>query len=310
MTRPFDHVVVVFNPKSTGHAQRAAEDLAQDLAGRVPRLPVQLRATQYAGHAREIARDTATCGGALIVSVSGDGGYNEVVNGVMDSGPATAVTAVFAAGNANDHRRATGHQPLAEAITAGTTRPLDLLRLTLNSTTPAGGVEASLGAGVGTTPGTGVHYAHSYIGLGISPSVAVALTGAAKGSVREILTTIRAWAHFHPVALLTDHGREDFDSLIFANITGMAKYVTLTDNSHPDDGHFEVVALRHTARWRLAGTALRATSRGLGTQPTTQHYRFHTLAPTPVQLDGELLTLPTTTPVSIDIVPAALQTLG
>lgn len=36
----------------------------------------------------------------LIVSVSGDGGYNEVVNGVVQAGNPNAVCAVMAAGNA------------------------------------------------------------------------------------------------------------------------------------------------------------------------------------------------------------------
>jgi hypothetical protein len=40
--------------------------------------------------------------------VSGDGGYNEVVDGVMQAGDTGTVCAVMAAGNANDHRRTTG----------------------------------------------------------------------------------------------------------------------------------------------------------------------------------------------------------
>ena len=72
-------------------------------------------------------------GSPLIVSVSGDGGYNEVVNGVMDAGNDRAVCAVRAAGNANDHRRVTREQPLADAIVAGDVRRIDLLRLTVGS---------------------------------------------------------------------------------------------------------------------------------------------------------------------------------
>ncbi|MBO0745819.1 MAG: acylglycerol kinase family protein, partial [Candidatus Dormibacteraeota bacterium] len=143
----FDRVVVIFNPASSGPAEELAEDLRRDLASRLPTMPVSVSPTQRAGHARELARGAAGTGRPLIVSVSGDGGYNEVVNGVMESGSTDAVCAVRAAGNANDHRRATRERPLAEAIEAGQIRRIDLLRLTV---------------GAGTTAHR--QYAHSYIG--------------------------------------------------------------------------------------------------------------------------------------------------
>lgn len=78
----------------------------------------------------------------------------------------------------------------------------------------------------------------------------------------------------------------------------------------PDDGRFEVITLPHTAKWRILGVAVRAATRGLGPQPTAEHYAFTTLKPIPLQLDGELLTLDAATPVRIDIAPRALTTVG
>ena len=86
MNRPFDAVEIVFNPNSTGDAQERADELAEQLAKRAPELPVTLRPTERAGHGREIARDAARGGRPLVVSVSGDGGYNDVVNGLMEAG--------------------------------------------------------------------------------------------------------------------------------------------------------------------------------------------------------------------------------
>jgi diacylglycerol kinase (ATP) len=87
--------------------------------------------TERAGHARDLARETAQTGHPLIVSVSGDGGYNEVVDGVLQAGNDNAVCAVKAAGNANDHRRTTAQRSIIDAITAGEVRRIDLLRLTI-----------------------------------------------------------------------------------------------------------------------------------------------------------------------------------
>jgi diacylglycerol kinase (ATP) len=290
----FDRIVVIFNPASSGPAEQLAEELRSDLARRLPTMPVSLLRTRRAGHARELARDAAATGRPLIVSVSGDGGYNDVVDGVMQSGNTDAVCAVRAAGNANDHRRATRQRPLAEAIEAGEIHRIDLLRLTV---------------GTGATAHT--QYAHSYIGVGLTPAVAEDLEREGGGSLREIGSALRTFVRFRPFRVeLEDGSRPRFDSLLFANIHVMAKYATLSENGRLDDGLFEVIALRHTAKWRLLGVALKAATRGLGPQPTASRYTFTTLKPTPLQLDGELLMVDAATPVQVDIAPAALATVS
>ncbi|WP_369137949.1 diacylglycerol/lipid kinase family protein [Modestobacter versicolor] len=290
---PFDRIVLVFNPHSTGDAPASAEELRAELARRLPDVPLELRPTQYAGHAREIAREVAAAGSPLLVSVSGDGGYNEVVDGVVQAGNDRAVCAVRAAGNANDHRRTTREHHLADAIVAGDVRRIDLLRLTL-----AGGDADQ------------VRYAHSYIGVGLTPVVAVDLEAGGKGSWREIVSVVRGFARFRPFPIrLEDGRRRTIDSLVFANISQMAKYATLSEGAAPDDGLFEVVTQQRTGKLRVLATAVRAATRGLGPQPSATHYAFTTLAPMPLQLDGELVELAAGTRVSVDIAPRALATV-
>ena len=162
--RPFDRVVLIFNPASTGDASALAAELCAELQRRQPDLPVTLQPTEHAGHARDLARDAARTGRPLLVSVSGDGGYNEVVDGAMQAGNDAAVCAVLPAGNANDHRRATREQPLADAIVTGSVTRIDLLRLTVGGSSPT------------------TRYAHSYVGLGLTPVVAVDVEKGGKGS--------------------------------------------------------------------------------------------------------------------------------
>ena len=149
---------------------------------------------------------------------------------------------------------------------------IDLLKLTVDGTT---------------------RYAHSYIGLGLTPVVAVDLEKGGKGSLREMVTTVRAFARFRPFEIVRpDQTRERFDSIVFANINQMAKVATLSeDEGRPDDGTFEVITLRHTAKWRILATALRAASRGLGPQPSVREYAFTTVKPMPLQIDGEVMDL-------------------
>lgn len=289
VARAYDRVVIVFNPNSTGDAQERAEELKSGLAERAADLPVELRPTEYAGHAREIAREEAGSGAPLVVSVSGDGGYNEVVDGLMKAGETRAVAAVLAAGNANDHRRVVGRRPLLDAIVDGRTERLDLLRLSVDDEEP--------------------RHAHSYIGLGITPVVALELERGGKGSIKEILTTVRAFSRFRPFTIEVDGGRQDFDSLVFANIAEMAKYATLSEDSRPDDGVFEVVLLPHSSKLRVLATAVKAAVRGLGPQPSVREYAFRTVDPMPLQVDGEVLDLDAGARVRVDIVPAALATV-
>ncbi|MDP9389804.1 MAG: diacylglycerol kinase [Actinomycetota bacterium] len=289
----FDRIVLIFNPQSTGNAPQAAEELRTQLASRLPAVPLELSPTQHAGHARDLAREAAGSGRPLIVSVSGDGGYNEVVNGVMDAANEHAVCAVRAAGNANDHRRVTREQPLADAIVAGDVRRMDLLRLT-----------------VGSGPSAMVRYAHSYIGVGLTPVVAVDLEKGGKGSWREIVSVVRAFSRFRPFPIRLENGRRrSIDSLVFANISEMAKYAILSEDGRPDDGRFEVITQRRTGKLRVLAMAIRAATRGLGPQPKATHFAFTALAPMPLQLDGELLELDADTAVAVDIAPRALATI-
>jgi diacylglycerol kinase (ATP) len=294
-TEAFDRVVVIFNPNSTGRAPELAEELRAELADRLPELPVRMSPTQHAGHGRDLARETAAAGGRpLIVSVSGDGGYNEVVDGVMQAGNPDVVAAVMAAGNANDHRRTTRERRLADAVVAGEVYRIDLLRMT-----------------IGTGPGARTHYAHSYIGVGLTPVVAVDLEKGGKGSFREIVSVLRTFARFRPFTIVLEDGsHRSVDSLLFANISEMAKFATLSESGRPDDGRFEVITVPHTAKWRILGVAIRAATSGLGPQPTATRYGFTTLKPTPLQLDGEVIALEPGTPVCVEMAPRALATIS
>ncbi len=123
----FDRIVLVYNPANPRIPLTLAESVRDDLRRQLPDMPVTFQPTRYPGHARELAHAAAGTGRPLIIAVSGDGVYNEVVNGIMDVDGSSAVSAVAAGGNANDHRRSTRRMPLVAAIVDGRARQLDLL---------------------------------------------------------------------------------------------------------------------------------------------------------------------------------------
>ncbi|MHA7189711.1 diacylglycerol/lipid kinase family protein [Arthrobacter sp. MDT2-16] len=296
--RRFDAITIIFNPNSTGDAPTLAEELRNELAPALPETDVRLTPTEHAGHAIDLAREAASAGNALVVSVSGDGGYNEVVNGVMASGRDDVVSAVLAAGNANDHSRVTGRKPLGEAIVEGNVRRIDLLRISI------GGTDA--------VPAADPVYAHSYIGFGLTPIMAIDLEKGSKGAMKEMFSVVRTFRKFKPFEIRQSDGkRRKFDSLVFANISQMAKYATLSEaDDHPADGKFEVITFPHMAKWKILLTALRASTKGLGDQPSYSQYRFSTLKPLPYQIDGEVKDVAAGTDITIDSVRQALAILG
>ena len=288
----FDRAVLVFNPGKPGMTAMI-NGLQRELAAGAPELQVDLLPTDFAGQARDLARSVAATGSPLLVSVSGDGGYNEVVNGVMDVPGSKAVCTVVAAGNANDHQRSMPERPLLEAVREGPVRQIDLLRITFGQAQPAQ-----------------VHYAHSYIGFGLTPLMAIGIEHGGKGKILELLSVARTLSHLRPFELVrADGATARFDSLILANISRMAKYGTVSESVGPDDGRFEVVTLPHSGRWKMALMTLRAVTMGLGNQPSVSSYAFTTRDAVPCQIDGEVRHLPAATHVLVESAKGALAVI-
>ncbi|MFF1254772.1 diacylglycerol/lipid kinase family protein [Pseudarthrobacter sp. NPDC058329] len=288
----FDRVVLIFNPGRAGMTERIdglQRDLGLDLQG----LPVELLPTESAGHARELARSEAAQGVPLIVSVSGDGGYNEVVNGVMDVLDSRAVCTVLPAGNANDHHRSMPARSLTDAIRESRVRRIDLLKITFRG-----------------ARGEQVQYAHSYVGFGLTPLMAIGIEKGGKGKVLELVSVARTLSGLRPFELVRDDGATaQFDSLILANISRMAKYGTVSESHHPNDGRFEVVTLPHAGRWKMALMTLRAVTLGLGHQPSVSSYAFTTRNAVPCQIDGEVVHVQAGTHVLVESATGALATI-
>jgi YegS/Rv2252/BmrU family lipid kinase len=95
--------------------------------------PCSMFATQYPGHARELAATAATQGIDTVIVIGGDGTVNEVVNGLLTSGrdPLPRV-GIIPAGSSNDFSKSLGiPQHLREAcrvIVKGKAREVDVGR--------------------------------------------------------------------------------------------------------------------------------------------------------------------------------------
>jgi diacylglycerol kinase family enzyme len=99
--------LLVVNPKATTFSSRVRDVLAQALASETR---LELVETKARAHAVELSAAAAADGYDLVVALGGDGTVNEVVNGLLASGPGPSVPdlAVVPGGNANVFARALG----------------------------------------------------------------------------------------------------------------------------------------------------------------------------------------------------------
>src|SRR3954465_5275113 len=77
--------LVVVNPAATSTTAKMRDVLVGALASE---LKLDVVETAHRGHARELGAEAAREGIDLVVAVGGDGTVNEVVNGLLTTGPA------------------------------------------------------------------------------------------------------------------------------------------------------------------------------------------------------------------------------
>jgi len=288
-------IIIIFNPNSTGPSGDMAKALKRQLEKSISGLKVDLHSTKYAGHARKIAYDCAKASRRpLIISSSGDGGYNEVINGAIDAQAEDArpTCAVLPAGNANDHCRTLQDGSLFDAIVADRHTKLDLLELSIQ------------GGGKSTS-----RYAHSYIGLGLTPVVAVELNKTSLNAMRELWIILKTFAKLRPFKIKHAGKIIKLDSILFANIGQMAKILTVAANARPDDGQFEVVTFPHGRKFALIRKLLKASAGGVQQKKSYKSYRFTSLKRMPVQLDGEVQFISKDSVVTVKAAHQILRTI-
>jgi len=123
--------LLIINPRATAMTGRDAGLVVRALGSR---LELDTRQTQYRGHAGELAAASASRGYDLVVTFSGDGTVNEVVNGIMQVPEGRPALAPIPGGGANVFARTLGLpadaggavQRILSAVAAGTRRKIGL----------------------------------------------------------------------------------------------------------------------------------------------------------------------------------------
>lgn len=284
-------VLVLYNPKSTGQSQRNATRFAKKLNKLTGEKQVILTPTNHPGHAEELTYKTALKSKSLfVVSSSGDGGYNEVVNGALraQAEGATVVTGLLPSGNANDHYKALHKPYVIKRIKAGNIRQVDVLKI--SSTINGKPWE---------------RYAHSYIGFGMSSEIGKALNEADLNPANELLIAAKAFVKFQAFTAKVDGKKQSFQSILMSNVGRMSKVLSLSKKAKVDDGLFEFVTAEDN-KAKLIATLAKSATIGVPHEEQRKSYTFETVEALPVQLDGEVFELDANSKVRIVIARHAL----
>lgn len=287
----FHTAVVIFNPNSTGNSESNAREFADRLKKADKKISVNVIATEYAGHAEKIAAEHAASDKTVIVSSSGDGGYNEVVNGVLLAN-GRCVIAVLPSGNANDHYHALASDDFVKNIIKGKTRTIEAIKMQSR---------------VDGKPWT--RYAHSYVGFGITPKIGKELTIRKLNAFNEKWHTVYHLMRFKHVDISREKVVNRYSSLVFSTIGRMSKIIRLDESADHADGKMEVYETLYRSPWQLLGTLLHASLKGLTKNERVTDYQLKTIDKTMVQLDGEVFTMDADSNVKLTCVQGAITTV-
>lgn len=282
-------IIIIYNPKSTGNSQQNAKALEKQL--RTNNKDVSLFKTTHPGHGEELAAKYAAQNQeVMLISSSGDGGYHEVVNGVLSHSTKKVVVGVLPSGNANDHASAVGSNALLEAILEKDIQYIDTIKVS------------------GTVDGKPwTRYAHSYAGIGVTATAAKRLTEERPNALTEKWIVAHSLLSFRYVKVTEKGKLRRYSSVLFGNIDRMSKVIKLSENSSITDGKFEMSTIPFRSKLRLLIYLLTAAIVGLRDARSLSRYTCRTIHPTPIQLDGEFFMLDAKSTVTVESVKRNLR---
>jgi diacylglycerol kinase family enzyme len=287
--------MLVVNPKATATSERERDILARALGSDLKLDVVQ---TTHRGHAIELGAQAAELGLDLVVVLGGDGTINEIVNGLLGSGPRNPAApdppalAVVPGGSTNVFSRALG---IARDPVVATSELLESLRVGRRRRIGLGRVDDrwftfTAGLGIDADAVRRVEIARR---KGKSPTPS--------RYTRKTIRSFLAMDRRHPSLTLEVPGEEPVPGLFLGIVANTApwtyfrsKPIVLTPDVSFDTG-LDLVAMRrmrlHGTLWSVSGmiTPDGVRGRSVAVYRDLSEFRLSGEVPMPLQVDGDYL---------------------
>ena len=290
----YSSVSIIYNPKSSGHSKRNAIELQRLLQKEQTfAVPVDIIPTERAGHAEELAYELAKASPKpLIISASGDGGYHEVINGVVraQAEGAEPTTGLLPSGNANDHYHSIRSGATNALLHNEKPRSIDLLHISVTS-----------------GKDTWERYAHSYVGIGITAAASIRYNQNKLNPLKEWVISFQTIYHNQPSKVLVDGTEKLYDSLIVSNVNRLGKIFVTSSTARVDDGKFEIIGLQSKSKAELLQQLAKALATRTSNWSQASEFAFTTVDKQDIQMDGEIRQLPAGAKVEIRCKPRMLR---
>lgn len=305
MTSPIGPLALVVNPEAGGRkGSRRLDRLRRALDDQG--LDHEVRATLAPGDGARAARQALEDGARLLVAVGGDGTVHEVVNGMLDGDGRAHVTGavlgVVAAGSGCDFVRTFGlpsrPAPAAARLAGGGVRAVDVARI--------GFVDG------GGRPASRFFVNIAEAGLGASTAARAVRMPRSLGQSRYLAAFWAVLPGYRPGSARIDaDGAPVYDgravNVVAANCRYFGGGMHISPRSDPGDGALELLVFngRKTDSFTMLPKVYRGRHIPHRSIMELRGGQFRVTAEPAlaVEADGEVLG---TTPVTIDVVPAAL----
>jgi diacylglycerol kinase family enzyme len=261
--------LLIVNPHATATTQLRRDVITHALASQ---MDLEVVETRYRGHAGTLARQAASDGFQLILTLGGDGTVNEAVNGLL-RGWRPGIDPAFAAvpgGNANVFTRALGLPAdpvdatgrILEALRAGRDRRVGLGSATPGAATPGAATPGAATPGA-ATPGAATPGAAT---PGRPTPDEATPAGATPAAGRDRYFTFNAGLGLDAEVVrvieeLRAHGRTLTPGLYLR--TALRQFYAVTDRRHPaltleregqsPVGHLFLAIISNTSPWTYLG---------------------------------------------------------
>lgn len=293
--------IAIVNP-TAGHGRcgKRAESVIERLRG--DGFPVSARLTCGPGDGTRLAREAVAEGFTNVLAVGGDGTVNEVVNGIMQAAkPGRVTLATLPLGTANSFLRDFGQQELSgalQAIARGNAPPCDLLRcrITLDGQRREHWTLNNIIVGFGANVGALMNRRLKFLGwAGYSVGVIIEV---ARLSTPPMAMEIDGVVTEQPMTMIN-----------IANSQFTGGNMHISPGALVDDGLLDVLVISPlTRRQLLRAFPLIFDGRHIS-HPLIRIVKGRRIAlasdrPLPLLIDGDIIG---TTPLEVDVVPAALR---
>ncbi len=292
-------LVVVVNPRSGKQRGLAILDRVKPVFAAAG-IELDVRVTQRPGHAREIARTLELTGVDGLCSIGGDGTVHEVADGLMQRGePISVPLGVIPAGTGNTlalHLQCDDPLEAAQRIVAGSTQPLDVVRVTLSDE---------------------VVFCVDVVGWGAVAEInataeRLRFLGPPRYGAAALWQILRAKLRRATLFLDGQAIDDEFLFVMACNPKFTGSGMKLAPHAEIGDGKLDVVVVRRATRWQMLKLFTKVFD---GSHVALDFVEYHQVRSyaiasqghNPLDLDGEVQGH---TPMSAEVLPSALRIFG